>query len=427
MADRPAERFDQSKPDNPPGGADAGALVAKRAARRIWIINQYASTPQNGIGGRHHHLAAELVKLGHEVTVISARWHHLRNDKPGNPPERETGQSYRSVELDVPRYAHAHDPWRVAGWFVFAWKLARLGRKGEPRPDMIIYSSPSPIGYLGAEHLARRLKAELVFEVRDIWPLTLVELGGHSVYHPFILFLQWLENRACRTCDLAISNLRGAEAHMRDHGLAPGKFVWIPNGFSRRSFDAMTPLDVKTAAQIPRDSLIVGYAGTFGEANALESLVDAAHLLRDEPGLAFVLVGDGRLKPVLRRRIEALKPGNVILLDRIPANQIPALLQRFGICFSGTKPSHLYEYGIAANKLPEYLYSARPILHAYSGKHDPVAENGAGLTVEPGNAEAIAAAIRRLKAMTAAERAAMGSRGRAVPKPDMTMPGWRSS
>ena len=382
--------------------------------KTVWIINQYASLPSTGIGGRHRDLARELAKLGYEVTVVSSRWSHLTRDPDAaaTAAEEETFEGFRFVRLPAQRYQHAHDKRRILNWFVFAWQVGQLHKRLTEKPDVVVYSSPSLIGYLGAKRLALRTGAKLVFEVRDIWPLTFQEVGGYSDRHPFIRFLQWVEDYAYRTADHATSNLQGAGEHMLARGLPADCFTWIANGFALDEVNDAEPLPASVAKDIPAEGFRICYAGTMGSANALESLVEAAKLLSEgRSNIYFVLVGQGRSKSALMARAKELGLANIVFLDAVPKKQVQSVLDQCDACFIGWKDSSLYDHGIAANKLFDYLYAGKPILHAYSGRFDPVARYGAGVTVPAENPDAIAKAAIQLRNMTEADRRLMGKKG----------------
>ena len=381
---------------------------------RICIIYPESSTPQTGMGGRHHYLARELVRLGHDVTVVAARWHHLLRDGVDTDalPAEEIVEGYRFVRIDVPKYAHAHDRRRVLAWLVFAAKLPALRRRLGAAPDVVLYSSPHPVGYPGAERLARACGARLVFEVRDIWPLTLIEIGGYSPRHPFIRLLQWIEDRAYARADRVVSNLEGAVEHMVSRGMERGKFTWVPNGIAVDEVERPEPLSPEVAAQIPEGGLRIVYTGTLGAANALGTLIEAAALLRDLPDVHILLVGQGRARADLEARRDALGLTNVRFIGPVPKPQVQSVLAACDVCYIGWLASPLYRWGIAANKVPDYLFSGRPIIHGFSGGNDPVEKFDAGLTVPAEDPEALADAIRRLYAMPEIERRRMGENGR---------------
>jgi glycosyltransferase involved in cell wall biosynthesis len=380
----------------------------------IWLINHYASTPSTGMGGRHHYLARALAAMGHKVTLIAARNHHLLREGLDTSalPAEEVVSGYRFLRLDVPRYAHAHDKRRTLAWAIFAARLWRMRVKPEERPDVVLYSSPQLLGFLGAERLARRLGARLVFEVRDFWPLTLVEIGGFSPNHPVIRFFQWVEDRAYASAERVVSNLEGAVEHMAARGMDSRKFAWVSNGVALDEVQNPAPLSPEIAARIPLEGLRIAYTGTLGAANALETLLDAAALLRDLPDVSILLVGQGRERAALEARCDALGLNNVRFLGPVPKAQVQSVLAACDLCYIGWQISALYRWGIAANKVPEYLFAAKPIIHGFSGRNDPVAKFDAGITVPAEDPLALADAIRRLLAMPEAERRRIGENGR---------------
>ena len=383
---------------------------------KIWIINQYAMLPSTGNGTRHRHLAREFAARGHEVSIIAARWSHLTRDVSAADaaPQIDYFEGFRFVSVDLLRYRHAHDKRRVLNWFYFAFKLFSLRRLLGEKPDIVIYSSPALIGFVAAERIARKYGARLVFEVRDIWPLTLVQIGGFSERHPLIRLLQWIEDRAYRKADLVISNLRGAICHMAGRGLTESRFAWVANGISLAEPHDEMDMPGSVVINIPSGKFVVGYTGTLGKANAVETLINAADRLRDETDIVFVLLGAGKDREELEALAKSQNLDNVIFLGSVPKAQVQSIIARFDACWIGWRKSPLYTYGIAANKIFDYLYAARPILHSYSGKHDPIAEYGAGLTVPAEDSQALASAILRLKACPVERRQDMGDNGRAA-------------
>lgn len=382
--------------------------------KTIWIINQYSSTPQTGTGGRHHYLARELAKRGHRVYVIAARWHHLLHDTTASDaaPFIEEIDGYSFVRINMPRYSGAHSKRRILNWFLFAWRISRLKAKEMERPDTILYSSPSLIGFWGAERLAKRLAAKLVFEVRDIWPLSLVDLGGYKASHPFIRLLQRTEDRAYHVSDRVVSNLPNAVDHMVERGMDPEKFAWVPNGFSLDEVKQKIEASDEVLEQIPDDKFVVGYTGTIGLANSLETMVSAAELLKDHKDIAFIIVGNGNMKETLQTSVGNKKLGNISFLPPVRKIEIQSVLARFDACYYGLSNTPIYKYGIALNKLFDYLYSAKPIISSYSGGVNPVIAHDCGISVEAENPAKLAKAILELRNTPKEQRRKMGKSGK---------------
>ena len=382
--------------------------------KTIWIINQYSSTPETGVGGRHYYFAKSLAQLGYEVYLVGAAFTHLLREPPvleNNFKVEPIADNFNFVWVKMPTYAEAHSKKRIANWFSFAWKITKL-KNILPKPDVILYSSPSLVGYLGAEKLARDLSVPLAFEVRDIWPLTLCELGGYSENHPFIRLLQWIEDRAYKNSDFVLSNLKNSYEHMQSRGMKPEKFAWVPNGFLKEEVESAQPLEQSTLNQLPKDKFIVGYAGTLGIANALDSFIRAANELKGYSEIAFVLVGNGKLKQRLQQQVNELGLTNVYFVDAIPKRQVQSLLKVFNVCYIGLTKDPLFRFGVSPNKLFDYLYAGKPILYAIdSGRYTPVTDSQSGIQIEPENVEHIVDGVLKLYNMSPEERAVMGSNG----------------
>ncbi len=380
--------------------------------KTVWILNQYASSPQTGYAGRHFYLAKELAKQGHKVYLVAASYTHLLRKPPIVKDDfllEEITENFSFVWVKTPRYDSAHDKKRVFNWFVFSWRLLKLPNVTQERPDAILFSSPSLIPFLSAKWLAKKHNTKLLFEVRDIWPLTLIELGGISPKHLLIRFMQWIEDKAYKDSDLVLSNLPNAIEHMLTRGLNPQKFHWIPNGFDYEEVSFAKPLEKDLVKKIPRNKFLVGYTGTFGVANALDSFIEATKALSHDHDVVFVLVGNGKEKQSLIDKTAGQK--NVVFLDAIEKTKVQSMLSFFDVCFIGWNDEPIYRFGIAPNKLPEYMFSTKPIIHAYSGSHDAVKEANAGVCVPANNVDAIVEAVIKLKDMSADERNKLGQSG----------------
>ncbi len=382
----------------------------------ILYLNHYAGSPALGMEYRPYYLAREWLRSGHRVLMVAADHSHVRTRQPAAGDETIDGIDYHWV---------ATPPYRGNGWGRVRniWTfLSTVWRQTPPlltrfRPDVVIASSTYPMDIWVARRLARLAGARLVYEVHDLWPLSPRELFGMPAWHPFILLCQRAEDTAYRDADVVVSMLPKVHDYMASRGLDLRKLGIVPNGITldewQRDAEPLGPamqqaLDAAHAA----GKTLVGYAGSHGVPNALDTLFDAARLLRDEP-LQFVLVGDGHEKQRLAARVQAEGLDNISLLPAIPKAQIPSFLAAIDIAYIGWQRVPIYRFGIAPNKLMDYMMAGCAVLHSVEAGNDPVAEAGCGLTVPPEAPEAVAAGLRRLAALPAAERQAMGDRGRA--------------
>ena len=384
-------------------------------SKTVWIVHQYASTPETGMGGRHYYLARELAKQGYQVYLIASAAHHLLREKPqfAGRFKMEAVEGFTMVWVKMPDYDEAHSKQRALNWFLFPWRIQKLASLIPDKPDTVLASSPSPIAFLGAQRLAKKFKSRLVFEVRDIWPLTLTEIGGYSVKHPFIRLMQWVEDKAYRDSDAVVSNLKNSVEHMVSRGMARENFAWVPNGFSLDEVNKKAPLNSTAASQLPENKFIVGYTGTLGVANALDTLIEAAERLQGYPDIDFVLVGGGKEKHTLQALVKEKNLSNVYFVEPIPKVEIQAMLTQFDACYIGLTKDPLFRFGVSPNKLFDYLYSGKPIIYGIdSGDYKPVEEAQAGLQVPVQDPDKLADAILKLYQMPAERRVELGANGR---------------
>ena len=392
----------------------------------ILYLNHYAGSPLHGMEYRPYYLAREWVRAGHRVRMLAANFSHVRSRQP---------QQVGLEHIDGIEYEwFASPPYqgnglgRVKNIWAFQQALWVASRRivTEVAPQVVIASSTYPMDIWVARRLARMARAKLVFEVHDLWPLSPIELSGMSSHHPFALLCGWAEKTAYRDADVVVSMLPKVHDYMASRGLDLRKLHIVPNGISPDDWaQAPAPLSPAVAAVMARaraaGEAVVGYAGSMGLPNALDTLLDAAALLRDAP-IQWVWVGDGHERERLVARIQAEGLSKVHWGGPIPKAQIPSFLSALDVAYIGWQRVPIYRFGIAPNKLMDYMMAGVPVLHAVEAGNDPVAEAGAGLTTPPDDVPAIAAALQRLLQLSPEERQAMGQRGRAFVQAHHTYP-----
>lgn len=396
----------------------------------ILLINHYAGSPRHGMAYRPYYLAREWASSGHRVRILAADRSHIRARQPDLAGKARLDEIIDGVEYSwfrTPPYnGNGVGRVRNMGAFVTALYLRSKEIAREYKPDVVIASSTYPMDIWPAHRIARLAKATLLFEVHDLWPLSPMELGGMSKWHPFIMLVQQAEDYAYRHADRVVSMLPKVREYMVSRGLAPEKLHFVPNGIDPGEWLTDTPdlsdeVRNTLGALRAQGTAIVGYAGTHGVSNALDNMLDAAKLMQGEK-VAFVLVGGGPSKAGLQERASREKLDNVHFLDPVEKSRVPSLLSYFDIAYIGWHRHPLYRFGIAPNKLMDYMMAARPVLHAVEAGNDPVREAGCGMTIEPDNPQAVVDGVRSLLALPAQERRAMGERGKAFVLENLTYP-----
>ncbi|MGO9117294.1 MAG: glycosyltransferase family 4 protein [Desulfomonilaceae bacterium] len=384
----------------------------------ILMINPYAGSPIHGMVFRSFYLGREWVRLGHSVTIVATSYSHVRYRQPDikGAISEEFIDGIRYVWLKAPTF-QGNGLRRVMNMVMFVAQLYRnstaLAASG--KPDIIVASSPHPLPIFPARWLAKRCGARLIFDVRDLWPLAPILLGGISKWHPFILLLQWAEDFAYRYADHVVSAWKKADIYMKERGMAGEKFLFIPNGILSDEWEddvVDLPLEHSEALNslFRAKHFVVGYAGAHGLANGLGALVDAAAALQGFP-VTFVLVGQGPEKESLQQAVSRAHLENVMFLPPVPRAVIPSLLRSWDACYLGLKAGPLHQFGESSSKLMDYMMAGKPVIHAVDSGDDPVYASGCGISVPAEDSHAIACAVSTLLKMTPAEREAMGLKG----------------
>jgi len=385
-------------------------MEQKESHKTFWIVNQYCGSRIHGMNFRSWYFANELKKKGHSPFIITGAFSHLLQKLPEVKglftKEEVEGIPYTWVRLR--KYKGSQSIGRILGMIEFMLKLFFFSKSSLPRPDVILVSSLSPFPVLNAYIWSKRYKAKLLFEVRDIWPLTLIEIGGISKNHPLSLFFGWFEKFAYKKADKVISLLPKAYEHMISRGMAPDKFVCIPNGFNPEDMSLHEDVGEAYFNAIPKDKFIVGYAGSLGLANAMDYLLEAALLLESNENIHFVIVGKGQHKERLMNKSGA----NVTFLDPVKKNEVQSVLKRFDVCYIGWHNQKIYRFGISPNKIFDYSFAAKPIIHSVNAGNDLVQEANSGLSVHPENAQLVKEAIVELESMNKEYLIEMGKKGK---------------
>lgn len=386
----------------------------------ILYINHYAGSIYHGMEYRPYYLAREWVRAGHKVTIVASNLSHIRNKNivmaDNEDYVRENIDGIEYIWCKTTPYGE-NGIKRVINIFSFLKKVKRLKAEfvKQFKPDLVIASSTYPFDTLIANSIAKASGAKFVYEVHDLWPLTPMEVGGMSRWHPFIMAMQWAENFGYKHADKVVSLLPKAKEYMQLHGMQADKFIYISNGVavddwlnSQQELPAQH-LDLFLRLK-EQGKFVLAYAGGMGDANALDYLLDACKSIDDR--VALLLVGDGPNKSRLITRVEQEKLSNVYFMPAIGKMQIPAFLTACDALYIGWNNLPIYRFGICPNKLFDYMLSAKPVIHSVTAGNDLVVEAQCGYSVAAEDVTAIANAINSVSQLLKSERDELGANGK---------------
>ena len=383
----------------------------------ILYIEHYAGSISMGMEFRPYYMAREWQKAGHRVLIMAADYSHLRTKQP------EITGNFCKMQLDGVDYQfiktgtyEGNGAKRALTMFRFTGSLwLRAGRLvREFKPDAVITSSTYPLDAYAGYRIARKAKARYIHEAHDVWPETLIELGGMSRSHPFIRLLDRAEKYAYRKAEKVVSLLPGVLPHMMEQGMqSEDKFEYIPNGIVMEDWlNAKEPGEEHKQLFSKLHSegkFIVEYLGGHALSNALDQLLDAARIVKD---VAFVLVGKGVEKERLQKRVADEGIDNLYFLPPVPKNQVPKVLQEADALYIGAAHSPLYRFGVSMNKLYDYMMSGKPVLNGVVASNNEVKGANCGLSFDSSKPEEIAEAVIKLKNLTQEERDSLGQNGK---------------
>jgi len=376
----------------------------------IWIFNHYATLPDEP-ATRSYDIGKELVKKGHKVTIFASSFSHYKfREKILQPKEKWRVEEYDGVRFIWLRtYPYKGNDWRRAlNMMSYAWQAFRMGRGLKEKPDVIIGTCVHPAAAFSAYVTSVCKNSRFFFEVTDLWPQTLVDMGVLSEKNPVTWCLRCLEKFLYQKAERIIVLLPHADKYITCLGIPRDKIIWTPIGVDLSQYE-----DIKTYDGGISEVFTIMYLGGHAKYHGLEVVLEAANILQNEAksNVRFILVGDGPEKPNLIMLSQNLNLHNIEFRDMVPKYEATKLIGEADALIQCFKALDLLKYGVSPLKIFDYLPSGRPILCAMRGSNNPVEEAKAGITIPPENPQALAQAVTELIAMPPEERIQMGKNG----------------
>ena len=380
----------------------------------ILYIEHYAGSPEMGMEFRPYYLAKEWVKMGHNVRIVAGDYSHLRikNPKVKKDFQTNTIDGIKYTWLKTGEY-EGNGVKRAVTMFRFVEKL-RYHAKGLARawkPDVIIASSTYPLDTYAAQKIAKYSHAKYIHEVHDMWPITLIELGGMKKNHPFVMMIQQAENSFCKNADCVVSLLCAAKDYFISHGMDPRKFKTVMNGIVEDEWKDPEPLPEEHQKLLDdlhaQGKFVICFFGSVNKSYAIEHLMEAMERSGRED-TAFVIVGEGNQKEELM----AKNTKNVFFLPKINKTAIPTLTDNIDCCYVGALKNDMFRFGICMNKLFDSMMSGKPILYAVDAPNNFITDYNCGVSVKAEDPDALAEGIDKLLSMSEEERKQLGDNGR---------------
>lgn len=396
---------------------------------KIVYINQYAGGAEYGMSLRPERLAEIWAGKGHDVSIIGAGFSHLRHTQPQFKGilHEENKHSVRRLWVSTPSYRGNGFRRMVNILFFSTLLVLRLPfSKSLRKADIFIASSTHPFEIFGVKFLAWLNGGKVIFELHDIWPESLIELGSLKPLHPFTWLVKGLRPLSYRWADGVVSMLPQAGDHIAQFFKDSSKVTFIPNGApssllndasNDTSFDQLTPDNPRSADCDVLQSLSETsksgrlncvYTGYLAPQNAMADVLEIADRFIGK--IDFHIIGDGPLRHELLARFGDVE--NVMFHGVVPADIALDCQRAADVLYLGWQKKEIYRYGVTPNKLFEYFAAGKPVIQALSHGENLVERANAGICCPAEDREAMASAFEKISNLSAAERKQMGARGR---------------
>lgn len=381
---------------------------------KILVLSQYF-WPESFI---INDIVRTLDEQGHEIVVATG--------KP-NYPDGKIFDGYRARGTQKDRYLGKIDVLRVPLWprgeggaknlilnylsFVFAGLLFLPWMLRKREFDAILVFAPSPIlQAIPAIPLKWMKKAKLALWVQDLWPESLSATGFIRNRH-LLKVVGWVVKGIYRHCDTLLVQSRAFVEPVARYAQRE-KIQYYPNSMDVRSARSAFVVPPELDALLKKHFCIV-FAGNLGTAQALDTLVEAAVQLREDPEIRLVLVGSGSRLDWLKSQQKTLELDNLVLPGRFPMEAMTAIFEQSSALLVSLNDEEAFAQTIPS-KIQAYLAAGRPIIACMNGEGARVVrEAGAGLASAAEQVSPLVANIRMMKALGEDERAVMGLSGRA--------------
>jgi len=265
------------------------------------------------------------------------------------------------------------------------------------RPDVVIATSPQLLVGLSGWILARRFRRPFVFEVRDLWPDSLPASGVSRVGSTLYRVLDGLAGFLYRSADLIVPVTERFKPSIAGHG-GRARLEVIENGVDPGLFRPLADAEYMKQKIGHQGRFVASYIGTIGFAHGLETLLQAAAILKERrPQVLFLLVGEGAERQKLEDRARAESLTNVQFVGQRPRTEIPEFIAASDVGLVMLRGASLFET-VLPSKMLEYMACACPVILGVNGfARSLLEQSGGGIPIPPEDAQALADEICHLQ------------------------------
>ena len=382
---------------------------------RVLLLTQWFD-PEPGPASLPGVLARGLADRGHSVQVVTGFPNYPTGVlHKGYRIRRKLDESVGPIAVRRVALYPSHDKStarRLVNYFSFGASAAISGVGAFRDVDVIwVYASPLTLSW--PIWATRLLRVPAVLHALDLWPDTLsvsgFDRGGLAARPAGALLSAWSRSMY-RAGDVVAYHSPGVGDVLARRGIPRDRLAYVPLWTDEQIFRPGGP-DMRVELGIPEDTIVLLYAGTIGAAQGLDSLVEACRLLNDHRILCLV-AGSGSSETDLKDQARRGGADNIRFLGRVPSQRMTELMATADLCYIGLRPHPLSAITMPS-KTQAVLAAGRAALVAAEGDvADVIAASGAGWSVPPDDAAAIAERVREACSIGRPGLAELGRSGR---------------
>lgn len=386
---------------------------------KILYVSQYFPPEMGAPAARVYELSRNWVEAGHHVTVLTG----FPNHPTGIVPDDYRRQMRRFTTRERVDGIEVVRTWlypapnrrpveRMLNYSSFCISACLRGLFLD-RPDMVIATSPQLLVGLSGWWIGRLKRCPIVFEVRDLWPESLLASGIGREDSLLIRCLEQVTSFLYRRCDRIVVVTEAFKANlMARRGLPEEKIAVIENGVETELFSPDKDGAVLRKSHGLDGRFVVSYIGTIGYAHGLDIILQAARRLHEIlPEALFLLVGEGAEKEKLEQLAQREGLRNIRFLPQQPRDRIPLFINASDVCLVLLRKAELFTT-VLPSKMLEFMACGRPVVLGVDGQARRILDQAhAGVCITPGDADALVQAVMTLHRDPALRRR-LGENGR---------------
>ena len=372
---------------------------------KILYVSQYFPPEMGAPAARVSELSQRWAQVGHDITVLTGFPNH-----PDGVIRPEYRRRFRRMifrervqDVNVVRswllpFPNRKPVERILNYSSF---LASAAISGSflGAPDVVIASSPQLLVGLAGWWISRLKHVPFIFEVRDLWPESLVAVGVGNANSTLHRLLGRIAGFLYRKADHIVVVTPAFREYLVNRWQVPAeKISVVTNGVETRIFSPRFPDPDLRKSLGGEAKFVVSFIGTLGLAHGLETMLAAAERLQQtEPDILFALVGEGADRERIAGIAQSRGITNIKFVPQQLREKIPDYIAVSDACLVLLKKSEVFET-VIPTKMLEFMSCARPVILGVAGQAREILERSdGGICIEPENPDQLCEAILRIR------------------------------